>query len=220
MNKLFFGQTDTNFDCAELLQVFLEQFENMLKNFTFTRPNKVPTLNACTVFICVSLGAVTRVETRNPAAQCQWSHRSQWVRLGHRVQHLCGGRESEGQVSASNHFLQDFFRARGHPRYRTSPPVTHTKVELNSQKTEEPNSNLKTRATCSIFKSGALTGEWQLNKSIEKINRFRGRRWAKNDFPAEFSHFKVLTALTKWAWVCACRSGTHTEDKMISSECL
>lgn len=101
-------------------------------------------------------------------------------------------------------------------------PVTHTNVELNSQKPEEPNSNLKTRAACSIFKSGALTGEWQLNKSIEKINRFRGRRWAKNDFPAEFSHFKVLTALTKWAWVCACRSGTHThtEDKMISSECL
>lgn len=102
------------------------------------------------------------------------------------------------------------------------PPVTHTNVELNSQKPEEPNSNLKTRAACSIFKSGALTVEWRLNKSIEKINRFRGRRWAKNDFPAEFSHFKVLTALTKWAWVCACRSGTHThtEDKMISSECL
>lgn len=116
MNELCFGQTDTNFDCAELLQVFLEQFENMLKNFTFTRPNKVSTLNACTVFICVSLGAVFRVETRNPAAQCQRSHSSQWVRVGHRVQHLCGGRESEGQVSASNHVLQDFVRARGHPR--------------------------------------------------------------------------------------------------------
>lgn len=89
----------------------------------------------------------------------------------------------------------------------TLPQVTHTKLELNSQKTEEPNSKLKTSASHSIFNSIALKCEWQLNKSTEK-NRFPGQRWAKNDFPAEFSHFKVLTALAKWAWVCARRTGT------------
>lgn len=39
----------------------------------------------------------------------------------------------------------------------TLPQVTHTKLELNSQKTEEPNSKLKIRASRPIFNS--LKGE-------------------------------------------------------------
>ena len=35
----------------------------------------------------------------------------------------------------------------------TLPQVTHTKLELNSQKTEEPNSKLRARASSSIFNS-------------------------------------------------------------------
>lgn len=41
----------------------------------------------------------------------------------------------------------------------TLPQVTHTKLELNSQKTEEANSKLKTRASRPIFNSLALKGE-------------------------------------------------------------
>lgn len=41
----------------------------------------------------------------------------------------------------------------------TLPQVAHTKLELNSQKPEEPNSKLKTRASPSIFNSLALKGE-------------------------------------------------------------
>ena len=41
----------------------------------------------------------------------------------------------------------------------TLPQVTLTKLELNNQKTEKPNSKLKTRTWRSIFKSVALKGE-------------------------------------------------------------
>lgn len=51
-----------------------------------------------------------------------------------------------------------------------SPPLRSLTVQLNSQKTEEQNSKLRTRASRSSFTSLALKGDWQLNKSTEKID--------------------------------------------------
>lgn len=158
---------------------------------------------------CVSSDTSSRVETWNPTAQRQRVCGSQWTGVGHRVQCVCGGRESEGQVAASNHVLQDVHRARGHPRYPPSiqPCLSGTKQPENW------GAKLKTQKQSIPFYFYLPSSKrWMTTKWIyeKKEERFPGQRWARNDFPAEFSHFKVLTALAKWAWVGAHRTGTGT----------
>lgn len=117
---------------------------------------------------CISVSSDTsvRVETRNPTPEQQRVRGFQRAGVGHRVQCVCGGWESEGQVPASDHVLQDVHRARRHPRYPPSSHSHETKPELKGQKTEEPNSKLEAWASRSIFNSPALLkGEWQLNIS-------------------------------------------------------
>lgn len=74
------------------------------------------------ISLCAPIGTGTRVETRDQDAKRQRVLHSQRVGLGHRVQCLGGGRESEGQVPASKHVLQDIHEARSHPRYH---PLGH-----------------------------------------------------------------------------------------------
>ena len=68
------------------------------------------------ISLSVSLDTGVRVETRDPDAQWQRVCGPQWAGVGHRVQCLRGGQESEGQVPAGHHVLQDVHRARSHPR--------------------------------------------------------------------------------------------------------
>ncbi len=89
----------------------------------------------------------------------------------------------------------------------TPPPQVTNWDEDRQQKTAEPNSKLKIRASHSIFNCLALKGEWQLNKSTEKIDFLDGDE-PEMIFRLNFPYFKVLTARAKWAWVCARRTGT------------
>lgn len=103
----------------------------------------------------------------------------------------------------------------------TLPQVTHTKLELNSQKTEEPNSKLKTRASHSIFTSVALKGEWQLNKSTEKID-FLDDGEPEMIFRLNFLTLKFWQPLLNELEFALAELGQalSTEDEMISSEWL
>lgn len=55
----------------------------------------------------------------------------------------------------------------------TVPQVTHTKLKLDSQKIEEPNSKLDTRASHFIFDSSSERR--MTTKSIYRKNRFPGQ---------------------------------------------
>lgn len=84
-----------------------------------------------------------------------------------------------------------------------------------SSKTAEPNSKLKKQSVAFYFlNSLALNGEWQLNKSTEKIKYISWMAASQKWFSGcIFCLLKVLTARAKWAWVCARRTGTGSSHR-------
>lgn len=91
------------------------------------------------------------------------------------------------------------------------PQATPTKLQLKQEEKKKPSQSQtqssKTTAPPSTYTSSALKGEWQLNRYAMKMH-LGGE--PEKIFRLNFVplHFKVVTALPKWAWDCACTNGT------------
>lgn len=93
------------------------------------------------------------------------------------------------------------------------PQATPTKLQLKQEKnktkknSQSQTQSSKTTAPPSTFTSSALKGEWQLNRCAMKMHLGgEPEKIFRLNFPPPY--FKVVTALPKWAWDCACTNGT------------